>query len=177
MIEIRKATQRDVGLIFELARRTWPSAYLEIIGQAQIDYMLDKMYNETELSKQMAEGHTFLIAEQNHKAVGFAGFSLADADSQTYKLHKLYVLPETQGTGLGKKLVDDVLKLVLIVKGKSLILNVNKHNKARGFYEKLGFEVLEEVVIDIGGGYVMDDYVMGLTVEGGKVEAPESVKN
>ncbi|MET4082364.1 ribosomal protein S18 acetylase RimI-like enzyme [Pedobacter sp. UYP30] len=169
MIHIRKATQKDVGLIFNLAKDIWPSAYLEIIGQAQVDYMLDKMYNATELSKQMAEGHIFLIAEQHHQALGFAGFSLVDAEAHTYKLHKLYVLPETQGTGLGWKLVDEVLKFVRAVKGKTLLLNVNKFNKARFFYEKLGFEIIEDVKIDIGGGFFMDDFVMEKKVEGVKV--------
>ena len=166
MTEIREATHTDVGLIIELAKRTWPSAYLEIIGQAQIDYMLDKMYNETELSSQMTNGHIFLIAEQNHQALGFAGFSIADADSHTYKLHKLYVLSEMQGMGLGKKLVDEVLKMVSAGRGKFLVLNVNKSNKACYFYEKLGFKIIEEVKVDIGGGYFMDDYVMRFEVEG-----------
>ncbi|MBC7418816.1 MAG: GNAT family N-acetyltransferase, partial [Pedobacter sp.] len=109
MIEIRKTTQQDIFLISDLAKKTWPSAYLEIIGQAQIDYMLDKMYSEVELSNQMEEGHIFLIAEQNGQAIGFAGFSLINPHTQTYKLHKLYVLPETQGSGLGKKLIDEII--------------------------------------------------------------------
>lgn len=164
MIEIRKATQKDVGLIAKLARQIWPSAYLEIIGQAQIDYMLDKMYNEVELLNQMADGHTFLIVERDHQALGFAGFSLQNATEEKYKLHKLYVLPQIQGSGLGKSLIDEVIKLVSVVGGKSLILNVNKFNKAKGFYQKLGFAVIEDVKIDIGGGYFMDDYVMELSI-------------
>jgi hypothetical protein len=39
-------------------------------------------------------------------------------------------------------------------------LNVNKYNSAQDFYKKLGFCIDYEEVIDIGNGYVMDDYVM-----------------
>ena len=41
-----------------------------------------------------------------------------------------------------------------------LQLQVNRDNKAKYFYEKLGFEVVRTQVFDIGQGYVMDDYVM-----------------
>ena len=165
MIEIRKATQQDIFLISDLAKKTWPSAYLEIIGQAQIDYMLDKMYSEVELSNQMEEGHVFLIAEQNGQAIGFAGFSLITPNMQTYKLHKLYVLPEMQGSGLGKKLIDEIIRMISVEQGRSIILNVNKGNKAKFFYEKLGFLIIEDVKLDIGSGFFMDDYVMELELE------------
>jgi hypothetical protein len=39
-------------------------------------------------------------------------------------------------------------------------LNVNKHNSAVDFYLKMGFAKQREMVLDIGQGYVMDDYVM-----------------
>ena len=42
-----------------------------------------------------------------------------------------------------------------------LWLQVNKQNTgAVGFYTAAGFEVIREAVFEIGGGFVMDDYVM-----------------
>lgn len=41
-----------------------------------------------------------------------------------------------------------------------LELNVNRQNKARIFYEKFGFVIVEEKDIPIGNGYFMNDYVM-----------------
>jgi ribosomal protein S18 acetylase RimI-like enzyme len=43
---------------------------------------------------------------------------------------------------------------------EALLLNVNKNNIAKNFYKKLGFNIVLDEVIDIGQGYVMDDYVM-----------------
>ena len=45
---------------------------------------------------------------------------------------------------------------------KGVFLNVNKYNTAKLFYEKLGFKITKEEVIDIGNDYVMDDFVMNL---------------
>jgi len=72
MITIRKAKEEDIEVIRTIAAETWPDAYLEIIRQAQIDYMLDKMYNRGELLKQLMDGHIFLIAEDGEKQYGFA---------------------------------------------------------------------------------------------------------
>jgi ribosomal protein S18 acetylase RimI-like enzyme len=43
---------------------------------------------------------------------------------------------------------------------KALQLQVNRFNKAKEFYEKLGFTVIKTADFDIGNGYFMNDYVM-----------------
>ncbi|UKT63658.1 GNAT family N-acetyltransferase [Pedobacter mucosus] len=162
MITIRKGKEEDIELIRDIAKETWPNTYLEIIGQAQIDYMLDKMYNKGELLKQFLEGHIFLFAEDRDKQYGFAGYSIVDHENRVYKLHKLYVLPSAHGKGVGKILINEVFNQVKDAGGSALELNVNKNNKAADFYKKAGFNIKDSVKIDIGGGYFMDDYVMEL---------------
>ena len=160
MITLRKAKEEDLEIIRDIAAGTWPDAYLNIIGQAQIDYMLEKMYNRGELLKQLMDGHIFLIAEDNENQYGFAGYSIIGHDERIYKLHKLYVLPSAHGKGVGKILINEVFNQVKDAGASALELNVNKHNKAKDFYLKGGFTVKESVKLDIGGGYFMDDYVM-----------------
>ena len=43
---------------------------------------------------------------------------------------------------------------------KTLSLNVNRFNSALTFYEKIGFKIIDEVNVDIGNGYFMEDYIM-----------------
>ncbi|WP_316738057.1 GNAT family N-acetyltransferase [Pedobacter aquatilis] len=160
MITLRKAKEEDIEIIRTIAENTWPSAYLEIIGQAQIDFMLAKMYNRGELIKQLMDGHTFLIAEDGEKQYGFAGYSIINHEDRTYKLHKLYVLPSAHGKGIGKILINEVFNQVKNLGASALQLNVNKSNKAKDFYLKGGFTIKESVKLDIGDGYFMDDYVM-----------------
>jgi len=160
MITLRKAKEEDIEVIRDIAAATWPSTYLDIIGQAQIDYMLDKMYSKGELLKQLMEGHIFLIAEEGENQFGFAGYSIIGHEERVYKLHKLYVLPSAHGKGVGKILINEVFNQVKNAGGSALQLNVNKHNKAKDFYLKGGFTIKESVKLDIGEGYFMDDYVM-----------------
>ena len=155
---IREATARDIHLIYTLAHAVWPVTYGDILSSAQLQYMLELIYSEASLQKQFNEGHHFLIVEEDGIAVAFADYSLLKDD--IYKLNKIYVLPGQQGKGTGKYLIEAVIEKVKQVHGTSLLLNVNRHNKAKAFYEYLGFKVIGEEDIDIGEGYFMNDYVM-----------------
>lgn len=160
MIYLRKAKEEDLPIIRALAEQTWPTAYGDIIAQEQITYMLEKMYSKGELLEQMQQGHIFLIASELNDDVGFAGFSVINHDTHTFKLHKLYVLPKMQGKGVGKILMNEVVDQIKALGGKFLQLNVNRKNKAKDFYEKAGFKIKETVDLDIGNGFYMNDYVM-----------------
>lgn len=149
-----------LNIIEQLARKIWPVAYAEILSQEQLDYMLDMFYSEEALLAQLEKGHVFyLVQNTSGDFLGFVSYEL-NCEPHKTKIHKIYVLPETQGLGLGKLLYEKVREDALKNNQEAIFLNVNKYNKAQHFYTKLNFEIVKEEVIDIGRGYVMDDYVM-----------------
>ena len=164
MILLRRAKEKDVDIISSLAEKIWPQTYSAYISEEQLRFMLDKMYNRGELLGQLESGCIFLLASEDGKDVGFAGFSVIDPQNKTYKLHKLYVLPEMHGKGIGKILINEVVNLVAHEGGKTLQLNVNRNNNAKDFYLKAGFNIKETVDLDIGNGFFMNDYVMELPI-------------
>ena len=168
-IQITRAGLNDRDFIRSVSERTWPSTYGHIISQAQIDFMMDWMYSNESLEKQMNTGCEFYIAsikkENEHwDAVGFCSVSPEEEDSNeiAHKLNKLYVLPEAQGTGAGKALLNKCIEVAKAGGSNSLFLQVNKLNTAYTFYLKKGFIKEREFKFDIGNGFYMDDYVMRL---------------
>ena len=159
MFNFREAGINDIPQIRDLTFRVWPQTYASILTPEQVDYMLDMMYSEASLQKQMENGSRFIIIYRDETPVGFAAFFLYKMES-IYKLDKIYILPDQQGKGTGQALLNQVIESVTEKGGRSLLLNVNRHNKARGFYEKNGFEIIEEGDFDIGNGYYMNDYIM-----------------
>ena len=160
-----QAKTLDIPVVIELTKKIWPVAYGEILSKAQLDYMIDKFYNETALIELMQKGHVFYLAQDNNdNYVGFVSYEINSEPNKT-KIHKIYVLPETQGTGLGKQFFELVKQKAKENHQKAIFLNVNKYNKAIHFYTKLGFIKVKDEVIDIGEGYVMDDYVMELAID------------
>lgn len=160
MIQLRFATHEDIPAIQSIANAVWPLTYGPILPEGQVPYMLEMMYSKEAITAQMNNGHSFLMALSEGVPVGFASFG-ATAPQQV-KLHKLYVLNNVQGKGIGKALFEKVVESARKADATLLYLNVNKQNKAYNFYLKTGFRVLREEIIDIGNGYVMDDYIMGI---------------
>jgi ribosomal protein S18 acetylase RimI-like enzyme len=159
MLEIRNALLEDIPLIRELTFRIWPQTYAATLSQAQIDYMLEMMYSETSLTRQMTEENCqFILVYDNGNPVGFASFN--EMKKGIWKLNKIYILPNQQGKGTGRFVIDHIIKTILIQGATALQLQVNRFNKAKDFYEKLGFTVIEIADFDIGNGYFMNDYVM-----------------
>ena len=98
--------------------------------------------------------------------VGYCGYELASMDGNgaspaAMKLGQLYVLESHRGVGLGRFMLGHVEARARELKRRLLWLQVNKRNTgAIGFYTAAGFELVREAVFEIGGGFVMDDYVM-----------------
>ncbi|NDK55026.1 GNAT family N-acetyltransferase [Pontibacter fetidus] len=156
---IRTATIADIPTIKKLAEATWEPTYKTILTKEQIDYMFEVIYTSKALENQMQDGQTFLLLFEEEIPLGFASYSLKDADANVYKLNKIYLLPGRQGKGLGKLLLTYAENEVRQLGGTILDLNVNKFNKAKQFYETCGYHVHHEEDIPIGS-YWMNDYVM-----------------
>lgn len=157
---IHEASQLEIEIIQSLIQRIWKPTYHKILSEDQMDYMLERMYDPLTLRNQMDEGHKFLLLNEDSSPVGFAGFQFDYPEPGICKLHKLYLLPETQGKGLGKMLIHEVIEQAKQAGQQSLWLNVNRHNKAFDFYKRYGFEIRGEEDIDIGNGYFMNDYIL-----------------
>ena len=161
--EVRMALKEDLWQIRELAQRIFPATYQHIVPVDQIDYMMELFYAPEALLKQMESGQTFLIIFYTGRPAGYASYTRLDKGSD-FRLNKIYLDFNLQGKGLGKLLLLDTIGRIKSLGGRSLRLNVNRFNKAVGFYRKMGFSVVHEELLDMGGGHFMDDFVMGINI-------------
>ena len=155
------ATETDLPAIARLAGVIWRAHYPGIISTAQIDYMLAKMYSlETmreEICRRAIRYERLLVGEE---MAGFAAHGPTETP-EVFKLHKIYLHPALHGQGLGSLLLRHCEGEVCQLGAHRLALTVNKRNaKAIAAYQRNGFAITDSVVVDIGGGFVMDDYVM-----------------
>jgi ribosomal protein S18 acetylase RimI-like enzyme len=162
--QIVRLTIEELQYVQDIAHRTWPSTFRDILTPAQIEYMLDWMYNFDTLEQQFHDGQRFYAVKKNDQFLGFAAIELNHPEPGKVKLHKLYVLPDQHGKGFGKKLMDHVAEEAKREHMQSIVLNVNRYNSAVKFYENYGFSTLKEEIIDIGSGFIMDDFVMGMAL-------------
>ena len=159
-VSIKVASIEDIPAIVKIAYDTWFVTYQDVISQAQIEYMFGEMYTPESIYKQMDfYKHTFLILYQAEMPIGFASYGKLEEPINTYKLHKLYLLPSEQNKGFGRILLNEVGKEVTGLGADYLHLNVNRKNPALSFYEKLGYEIIETVDIPFAE-FWLNDYVL-----------------
>jgi GNAT superfamily N-acetyltransferase len=159
--QIIQATVPDLPAISQLAAVIWRGCYPGIITNEQIDYMLARMYSLDTLRNEVrAQGIHYDRLLVGEECVGFSSYGPTE-EPDVFKLHKLYLQPRWHGHGLGSLLLQHCEREARKLGARRLILNVNKRNAAGiKTYQRNGFEIVESVVADIGGGFVMDDYVM-----------------
>jgi ribosomal protein S18 acetylase RimI-like enzyme len=158
-MEIRPATEADIPLLRDLAHRIWRECYPGIITAEQIEFMLGWMYSEEEIRRQLAAGVPWEIAGLEDTPVGY--LSWQREDDGRVKISKLYVLPQHQRRGLGSQMLEHICDISRANGAHAVWLQVNKRNeRAIGAYLKAGFHIEKQAVFDIGGGFVMDDYLM-----------------
>jgi GNAT superfamily N-acetyltransferase len=164
-VRITALTAGDIDALCALAAEIWRAHYPAIISSAQIEYMLAQRYNAAAVRDELARGDVWwdkLLV--NDRMVGFASYFLLHS-ARAMKLDKLYVHPAHQRGGYGRMLLDRAVTMARAYGCDALVLAVNKRNEgALAAYAKHGFAIVESVVKDIGGGFVMDDYVMRLDV-------------
>lgn len=156
---------QDIDTVRALAELIWQQHYPPIIGQAQTDYMLAQRYSAQVIVAELDSGQVWWRKlELGGTLIGFSACLPADVPGEL-KLDKLYVHPQYQRRGYGALLIDDAEELACAQRCRTLILAVNKNNRsAIAAYEKHGFHVRAAVVKPIGGGFVMDDFIMVKTV-------------
>lgn len=158
-MKTRKANVSDISLIQSIAEAAWRPTYGEILSEEQCVYMLDWMYNTQKLEEQINGNIQFIILEnQDSKAIGYASFEKTEDGNG--KLHKIYTHPDFKQKGGGSVLLNEIMNIAHSMNVKVLELNVNRYNTAVEFYLKKGFIIKEEMDLDVGNGFFMNDYVM-----------------
>lgn len=167
MVTFTKAQLEDAPLIEELAQEIFRATYKEILTLRQIDFMMDWMYSQDSLRRQMKEeGHVYYIARYDGVPVGYV--SVQQQGERLWHLQKIYLREGLQGKSVGKRMF---LKAVEYIRENSALpatmeLNVNRNNvKAWQFYEHMGMHKASQGDFHIGLGYYMNDYIMAMEIE------------
>ncbi len=166
MIQIVPATARHIKAIQEVSALAWPEAFKDILSASQIAYMMEWMYSDASLREQMKEkNHRYFLATSDDENVGYMSIEHNCENKGKTKIHKLYILPGQQKKGIGRLFIDFAGAKAREAGDTAVYLNVNKYNgNAIAFYKRTGFFLAKEEVIDIGNGFIMDDFVFERTI-------------
>ena len=137
----------------------WREYYTPLIGAAQVEYMLDKFQSVDAMTRQITEEdyHYYGVLYDGELAGYYA--AKPSGDDRVF-LSKFYVAARFRGRGFGREMLNHLIDAARAAGANAIWLTVHKQNPTVDLYHKLGFTITEEIVADIGNGFVMDDYVM-----------------
>jgi diamine N-acetyltransferase len=161
-VALTPVIESDFQELRRLADRIWRQHYTGMISTAQIDHMLGSRFSDDALQTYLQTATNWLeLLRVAGSAVGYCGYAVAAEEPQSLKLGQLYLLDSHRGTGLGRFMLSHIEKRAENLGLDTVVLQVNKRNEsALGFYKSAGFTIRHAAIFEIGGGFVMDDYVM-----------------
>lgn len=164
-IEIKKVKYLpELRRVSELANDIWHECFVDIISEGQIDYMIEKFQSLNAMCRQIEEqSYTYMSVYDNDDLCGY--IAVKPENDERFFLSKLYLRSDKRGTGIVSEMLERVFAEARLAGKKSVYLTVNKHNdRAIAVYKRTGFVITDEVVTDIGSGYVMNDYIFTYTL-------------
>jgi len=152
----------DIDAIVALAKPIWHEHYTPIIGEQQVNYMLEKFQSREAIRSQLEQGYQYFQVGEPSNLLGY--FSTQFRDNASLFISKFYLSKLARGKGIGKQMLKFIEQLANSNKCQTIDLTVNKLNPAYQVYLKLGFANQGAVEFDIGNGYIMDDFLMSKAV-------------
>jgi GNAT superfamily N-acetyltransferase len=157
-VRIRPASDTELALVSELAGRIWRAHYPSILSKEQIEYMLHWMYDLRQLRRDAERGVVYELLFEGDRALGFCGYEALHGE---LRLHKLYLEVGEHGRGLGTTLLRHIEDEARRRGLSKMVLGVNRYNeRAIRAYQRNGYRIREPLKTEIGGGFVMDDWIM-----------------
>jgi len=158
--------EAQCAAVAELADEIWHEHYTPIIGAEQVEYMVAKFQSAEQILMDIKEnGFIYFTAREKgkDKLIGYCGVAPQEG---CLLISKLYVHSDFRGNGISRSFLEKVFTLARLEYGLEKIrLTVNKYNEnAIAVHQKNGFEIVESINVDIGGGFFMDDYLMELSL-------------
>ena len=159
MLLFKTARLEQIHLIASFARMVWTEHYSPIIGPEQVEYMLSKYQSSEQIKSDLLSGYIYDLAWEDGNLAAYCAYRL---DNDSVFLSKLYVKREKRGRKIATHFLERLKECARQKQKYSIILTVNKRNPSLAVYTKMGFTIIDDVVIDIGAGFFMDDYLMEL---------------
>lgn len=152
-IDVRRAEPQDARAISVAHRESWTQAYAGIIPHKPLNQMLERR-GESWWRKATDGPATLLVLDVAGEVAGYATIGLNRARALPYdgEIYEIYLRPEYQGIGLGRRLFGESRRLLRSLGCHGLVvwcLEDSEH--AMRFFRRHGGQDVAEGMEDFGG--------------------------
>jgi ribosomal protein S18 acetylase RimI-like enzyme len=140
LIEIRRARASDASAVAECHDDAWRNAYQGIIPGAELEKLIMRR-GPAWWDSAIRKGSRIALLQFGDKIAGYANYGRNRAKSLYFdgEVYELYLRPEYQGLGFGRRLFSAARKDLAQSSLKSLIVwALSENDNAVEFYKALG---------------------------------------
>lgn len=140
LIEIRRAKACEAAAVAECHDEAWRAAYQGIIPGMELEKLIVRR-GPSWWDSAIRKGSRIAILQFGDKVAGYANYGRNRARSLYYEgeIYELYLRPEFQGLGFGRRLFSAARRDLAQSALKSLIVwALSENDHAVGFYRALG---------------------------------------
>lgn len=162
-MKIKKASEENIKAVARVYVDSWRNTYQGLVPD---DYLNRLTYEEAEKKwthflNSEKEPFIYVAINDAGKMIGFASGKSIDDEHFNGELYSLYLLQESRGLGIGRKLVSAIAKHFREKGIASMMVWVMEQNKSGlGFYECMGGKGYLRRKSEFGG-MVVDDVAYG----------------
>jgi len=163
MIEITKATLKDLKIIQSISKQSFTETFSEINTPENMEKYLQESFNTAQLTIEINNPNSpFYIASWNNELVGYLKLNLGNAQTEfqkndTLEIQRIYVLQAFHGKKIGQLLLDGAIKIAQKQAIDYIWLGVWEENhRALHFYAKNGFVTFDKHIFTLGNDQQTD---------------------
>ena len=161
-MELINVDESLVELTSEFATSVFTDYYTPMNGADHANYMAEMFLSPKSIRNLIKEGAIFKLVMEDGKPIAYTEYK---KDGDRVFLSKLYAHKDHRGKKIGNFMLNDCIDYTKSIGLNKIYLTVNKHNTpSYEIYLHKGFIVIDSVETDIGNNYIMDDYIMELTI-------------
>jgi ribosomal protein S18 acetylase RimI-like enzyme len=156
-VQVRSAVRSDAARLREIGIRGWETTYADFIhAENRRTYLNSDFWSLERLQAVIDEPEAINLAvEQDGIVIGF--ITTEKLDNGRYEVTRLYVDPEIRSKGIGGKMLQMVFDELRERGVAEVLVNVFGDNHAgRRFYERNGFELIEDTWCMVGDQQLSD---------------------
>jgi len=153
VIAIRSAREKDALGVAHVHDESWREAYRGIIPGPALERMIERR-GPVWWARAIRSGSRLLVLEFHESIVGYASVGRSRVPSLGYRgeIFELYLTPEHQGVGHGRRLFDSARRdLASFGLRDCVVWALADNERAVSFYRRLGGRVLRRARETFGG--------------------------
>lgn len=148
MVKIERAAAQDVQTIKEILRETWHDTYASLLPKAAIEDITSQWHAAELLTEQIQNPEIYFAIARDGAVV--AGAITARKQDDVIVVGRLYVLPQYQRRGIGRRLLES--SYGTFHGAQRVRLTVEAENrKGVSFYAKQGFRETARIFEEVAG--------------------------